>query len=89
MINNLEIINIWLDEKEDFGIVEVENEVLGSVFCPIESYQYSHADYNVINHNNCQSYWIARKIIHPYLTGRLSKLRGIKYIDNIRITNSE
>lgn len=89
MVDNLKILNMWLDEVKDFGIVEVENDVLGSVFCPIESHQSNYTDYHIINHHNCQSFWIARKIIHPFLTGRLSKSKGNKYIETVRISESE
>lgn len=89
MVDNFKVFNIWLDEAKDFGIVEVENDVLGSVFCPIESHLSNYADYHVINHHSCQSFGVARKIIHPFLTGKLSKSRGNRYIETIRISESE
>jgi hypothetical protein len=89
LVENFKILNIWLDEEKDFGIVEVEDDVLGSVFCPIESHQSNYADYHIINHHNCQSYRVAKKIIHSFVTGRLSKLKESKYIRSVKISESD
>ena len=68
------VLTVWLDETKDFGIVEMENSVLGNVFCPIESNQLlSNSKYSIINYLWYPNYQGARKSIKPFVTGKLSK----------------
>lgn len=36
MIDKDKVINVWLDESNEVGILEEQNDKLGSVFLPIE-----------------------------------------------------
>ncbi len=72
-INKENIINIWLDDTKEVGIIEIESNVLGSVFLPVE---YNDSYEKIINTDmlQCSSYKAARKIINHYITGRLKKV---------------
>ncbi|MDX8367834.1 hypothetical protein [Cytobacillus sp. IB215665] len=68
------IITVWLDEEDDFGIVEMECSVLRNSFCPIERNEYfSKNKYSIKDYLWFPNYQGARRNIKPYITGRLSQ----------------
>lgn len=69
-----EVLAVWLDEVNDFGIVELEDSVLGSAYCPIERNEtYEKEKYSIIDFHGFPNYQGARRNIKPFVTGKLSK----------------
>lgn len=74
LIDILKVRNIWLDENDDFGIIEMNDNLLGITFHPIEKNEtWERDNYSIINYITFMSYSGARKNIEPYITGKLSK----------------